>query len=346
MTTPNLSLPELAASQSQPHTTINAALRRLDALVQLTVTSISNAPPGSPADGDRYIVGTSPSGVWIGHDNEIAAFIGTAWVYWVPDIGWQAFVQDVAAPYVYGAGSPIGWEALSTGGGGGGGGEVTPDSVPASPNASDDEFDDSTLDTATQWQYGSAWSVGSVAYEGQSQGAYVMRLDPNGTAHSKAYAQAHSGATYKYRAKVRLFTVDADGEALDDPGNYARVEIFVAQSSDNKRVSCVLERNGGTWHFGARRTTGTTYNSAATYAASQIVNGLPAYGLYLEIEDDGTNHYFRVSPSGYDGTFAVFRQESRTTHLSGTPDRVGFAAAGADATHTVAAVFEWFRRIS
>lgn len=121
MTTPNLSLPELAASQSQPHLTLNQALRRLDALVQLSVLSISNTPPGSPADGDRYIIGSSPTGAWAGHGGEVAAYIGSGWVYWPPGVGWLAFVQSLAVHYVYGSGSPAGWEELVAGGGGGGG---------------------------------------------------------------------------------------------------------------------------------------------------------------------------------------------------------------------------------
>ena len=126
MTTPNLSLPELVASQSQPHVPLNAALRRLDALVQLTVISISNAPPGSPSDGDRYIVGSSPSGAWVGHESDVAAYIGTGWAYFTPAAGWLAFVQNLSALHIFGAGSPIGWDELTTGGGGGGGGGFDP----------------------------------------------------------------------------------------------------------------------------------------------------------------------------------------------------------------------------
>jgi hypothetical protein len=121
MTTPNLSLPELVASQSQPHLTLNQGLRRLDALVQLTVISISNTPPGSPADGDRYIVGTAPTGAWAGHDEKIAAYIGGGWTYWTPAVGWLAFVQSLAAFYVFGSGSPASWAEFAAGGGGGGG---------------------------------------------------------------------------------------------------------------------------------------------------------------------------------------------------------------------------------
>lgn len=117
MTTPNLSLPELVASQAQPHVTLNNALRRLDALVQLSVVSIANAPPGSPEDGDRYIVGSSPSGAWVGREGDVAAYIGTSWVYVSPLPGWLAFVQSLGAIYVFGMGSsPPEWSELDTGG--------------------------------------------------------------------------------------------------------------------------------------------------------------------------------------------------------------------------------------
>jgi hypothetical protein len=118
MTTPNLFLPELAASQSQPHITLNSALRRLDAVVQLSVISQTNAPPGSPTDGDRYLVGSSPTGDWTGHDQEVAAYIGTAWQFFVPVQGWLAYDRATAALLVFGAGSPSGWVEIQTGGGG------------------------------------------------------------------------------------------------------------------------------------------------------------------------------------------------------------------------------------
>jgi hypothetical protein len=135
MTTPNLSLPELVASQSQPHLTLNSALRRLDAVVQLSVASITNTPPGSPVDGDRYIVGTAPSGVWVGREDNVAAYIGTEWVYFQPMLGWVAFVIDVNSLHLYGAGSPIGWDVLETGSGVGSGSLLTDQAVPTNPAA-------------------------------------------------------------------------------------------------------------------------------------------------------------------------------------------------------------------
>ena len=57
--TTHLLLPYILAAQAQKHVTHNEALRLLDGLVQLSVLDRDlTAPPGSPTDGDRYIVGS------------------------------------------------------------------------------------------------------------------------------------------------------------------------------------------------------------------------------------------------------------------------------------------------
>lgn len=44
----------------------------------------TNAPPGSPTNGVAYIIGGSPSGVWIGHALEVVIREAGAWVYYIP----------------------------------------------------------------------------------------------------------------------------------------------------------------------------------------------------------------------------------------------------------------------
>jgi hypothetical protein len=100
--TPNLRLPLLAAAQAQKHVTHNEALLALDVLVQCAVLDRDlAAPPSVPADGDRYIVGASPSGAWAGHAGEIAAFVAGAWSFHVPQAGFLAFVADEAVLLVH-----------------------------------------------------------------------------------------------------------------------------------------------------------------------------------------------------------------------------------------------------
>ncbi|MBO6759215.1 MAG: DUF2793 domain-containing protein [Roseibium sp.] len=93
--TPNLGLPELASSQSQKHVTHNEALAMLDAIVELSVLSrTTSVPPGSPADGDRYLVPTGATGGFAGQDGTIASSRDGAWSFFQPQAGWRAYVQD------------------------------------------------------------------------------------------------------------------------------------------------------------------------------------------------------------------------------------------------------------
>jgi hypothetical protein len=95
MPTPNLSLPYIAQGQAQKEVTHNDALNLLDAVVQLAVLDRDLAtPPGSPTQGARYLVAASPTGAWAGHANHIAAWLDGAWRFFVPNIGWLAWVID------------------------------------------------------------------------------------------------------------------------------------------------------------------------------------------------------------------------------------------------------------
>jgi hypothetical protein len=115
MTTPNLSLPELAASQAQPHVTVNSSLRRLDGIVQLSVIArVIELPSGSPEpnDGDCYLITDgSPEPEYPDH---IAQWNAGAWQYLEPQAGWLCWVVDERALYVYEMASPSGWSVLAS----------------------------------------------------------------------------------------------------------------------------------------------------------------------------------------------------------------------------------------
>ena len=58
---------------------ISAGINQLDPVISQT-----NTPPGSPATGDRYLVGTSPTGAWAFNANDIAEWNGASWSYTTP----------------------------------------------------------------------------------------------------------------------------------------------------------------------------------------------------------------------------------------------------------------------
>ena len=101
-TSPLLSLPYIQPAQAQKHVTHNEALRRLDALVQLSVESRSqSAPPVDPADGARFIVASGATGDWAGQDDAVALNAGGAWLFLPPKTGWQAWVADEGLQVVW-----------------------------------------------------------------------------------------------------------------------------------------------------------------------------------------------------------------------------------------------------
>jgi len=100
--TPRLGLPLLAAGQAQKHVTHNDALMRLDALVHLVVASrTQTVPPASPAETSAYIVPAGGTGVFAGHQDELAIFEDGAWNFLPPRAGWQAWVTDEAEHHVW-----------------------------------------------------------------------------------------------------------------------------------------------------------------------------------------------------------------------------------------------------
>ncbi len=108
-TTTNLLLPYILAAQAQKHVTHNEALRILDGLVQLSVLDRDlTAPPGSPADGDRYIVASGGTGAWAGWDLNVALFTDGAWLRLPPRTGWRVWGKDEALLLVYDGGTWIG----------------------------------------------------------------------------------------------------------------------------------------------------------------------------------------------------------------------------------------------
>jgi len=102
----NLALAYLEAAQSQKHVTVNEALSGLDVLVQLSVLDRDlTAPPGSPVEGDRYLVAAGATGAWAGQAGKIAAWQAGAWMFRTPRNGWKAWVADEATFVFYDAGA-------------------------------------------------------------------------------------------------------------------------------------------------------------------------------------------------------------------------------------------------
>ncbi len=74
------------------------------------VITQTNNPPGLPAVGDRYLIGTIPTGVWIGNANSVAEYNGVDWDYTVPVLDNIVYITDVLTTLRY---SGTAWVAYS-----------------------------------------------------------------------------------------------------------------------------------------------------------------------------------------------------------------------------------------
>ena len=86
--TPRLALPLLQPGQAQKETTHNEALALLDLAVQASVLAVgTDAPPANPLAGNAWIVGTAPTGGWVGQARAIAGWTSGGWRFVAPRDG-------------------------------------------------------------------------------------------------------------------------------------------------------------------------------------------------------------------------------------------------------------------
>lgn len=89
--TSRFALPLLHAGQAQKEAFVNEALDLTDALLHCSVQGERSAPPGNSLEGEAWLVLTDATGVWAGHEEEIAVCRGSAWTFIVPRAGMRVF---------------------------------------------------------------------------------------------------------------------------------------------------------------------------------------------------------------------------------------------------------------
>ena len=88
---------------------MNNNLALIDALLQPRAINITNSVAGSPANGDLYIVGSSPSGDFAGNAKNLAVWVGE-WVFISPKAGFQVYLISENVNYIF---DGVNWEALT-----------------------------------------------------------------------------------------------------------------------------------------------------------------------------------------------------------------------------------------
>ncbi|GAJ14981.1 unnamed protein product, partial [marine sediment metagenome] len=68
---------------------------------QQSVLGELDTPPGTPGTGDRYLVIATATGDWAEHEDDIAEWDGSAWVFSTPNAGFAVWLEDVERQKVY-----------------------------------------------------------------------------------------------------------------------------------------------------------------------------------------------------------------------------------------------------
>ncbi|UOF80036.1 hypothetical protein [Caudoviricetes sp.] len=102
MTTAQLTITELVDGQASGYATANEAIGILDGHTHLAVKDRDlTAPPGSPVNGDRYLIAASPTGAWAGQANSVAIYFNGNWKFQTPKEGWACWVDDEDLELIY-----------------------------------------------------------------------------------------------------------------------------------------------------------------------------------------------------------------------------------------------------
>lgn len=108
---PDWGIPLLYSNQANADVTVNTALRFLETIANYAIvkSKTTTAQPGSPADGDAYIIGSGATGsAWAGNDGKLAVNNGStgSWVILAARQGMMIYATDTDTVYVKKAG---GW---------------------------------------------------------------------------------------------------------------------------------------------------------------------------------------------------------------------------------------------
>lgn len=100
-TLPQTGATELVEGQDTPETAVNEAMRFLDANASRSIIQDRDlaAPPGTATDGWRYLIASSPTGLWSGQAGKMAIAVGTnasnGWLFQnVAREGFRLYVRD------------------------------------------------------------------------------------------------------------------------------------------------------------------------------------------------------------------------------------------------------------
>lgn len=107
--TPNLGMNYVVSGQASGEVTLNDALNAIDGIIQLAVQFVGDTPPGSPTNGQAFLVIATATGAWTSHEGQIALYYN-GWTFLSPKAGWKAWDKNILQHMMY---DGIEWLAYS-----------------------------------------------------------------------------------------------------------------------------------------------------------------------------------------------------------------------------------------
>jgi len=229
-TTPDLGIPELSGSQANAEITHNEAIVLLQSLLNGVIDKDLSTPPGSPSDGDAYIVASGGTGAWSGWDDHIAVYYNGAWEF-VPGYddsgtaitmgarqqGLKVYVRDEEKLYIW-TGSPLAWTEFASGGGGGLSdgdyGDITVGGGGTTMTIDAGAVDSTKLDETDSYTVGGITSTGDIDADGND---FILDADGDSYFHSPAddEAQLVLGAVDVVHSTTSELVINEGGVDLD-----------------------------------------------------------------------------------------------------------------------------------
>jgi hypothetical protein len=77
----------MRAGQAQKEVFVNEAHALTDALLHPAIEGEADAPPATPAEGQTWLVGDTPTGAWSDHSGDLASYQSGGWVFAAPRDG-------------------------------------------------------------------------------------------------------------------------------------------------------------------------------------------------------------------------------------------------------------------
>jgi len=101
---PRLGLPLLYTGQAQKEFFVNEALATIDSLLHGAIEAVANTPPATPAEGATWLIGSDPTGAWVGQEGALASRQNGNWLFAKPCDGMRLLDRSTGQDLRYSGG--------------------------------------------------------------------------------------------------------------------------------------------------------------------------------------------------------------------------------------------------